>query len=274
MNYLDPNYNPLTEAVETDFQNRIDQYVRDFIWGVRNNKWSSYPMAIIGKGGAIIEYEPSFTSDIERTQFKQKWRRTDRPTASELWTWGYISERGALTREVFQLLYTPSTAPNVFISYRHKACSSSTLALVIEARLKLFGNNNTFIDKTMNAGDDLKERIDNGLNKCDVFVLLMDKEIFKSDWTIYEYQTAVSLGKKVITIVHPDVTNDDLHIIIKKGKKILDIKHADVRQDELDKIVAQGFDMGKLFIKCADFGAIKYENAINELLNVLGYATY
>jgi len=249
MNYLDPDYNPLLETAETDYRKRIDQYVRDLAWGILNRKWDSQ----LNHLSNIHKYGPRVDpNSVAGSQFVEKWSQDMRPFDTDLWIWEYVSkDYGVLTPKAFDLLHTPSSAPNVFISYRHKACNSSTLALAIEARLKLLGNNNTFIDKTINAGDSIQERIDKSLDNCDVFVILIDREIFESKWTIYEYEKAISLSKKVIAIKHPDVT-----------------------QEDLNKIVARGFDMGKLFITCYSSGAIDYEKAINELLNVLGYSTY
>lgn len=269
MHYLDPDYNPLEDLPEKeDYRKKVDQFTRDLVWGVMKGYWSpSLGIAEAGGRGcvySVADDDPNGYPHIDylvvkienpmnlgwSDEFYEKWYIEVIPTAPDLLFWGYVSKEDyLLTQKAIDLLHTPSTAPNVFISYRHIA--SSTLALTIEARLKYLGNNNTFIDKELSPGKRFENEITTAIENCHYFVLLVDKNLFDSEWVIKEYQLAEKLGKTIIPILHPNIEENDLKAF-----------------------ATEGYDRNIQYIDCKGISAADYEFVINRLLNTLGYATY
>ena len=262
MHYTDPNYNPLLDPVEEDYRKRVDQFVRDLAWGVLRGYWLPQLDLMAGirdpeKPHLILTgYVPKYDTDSPeiKKQWYAKWQAKIVPSQQDLWFWGYVTKAdNMLTSKALELLDAPSSAPKVFISYRH--ITSSTLALAIEARLKYAGNNNIFIDKELNPGERFETQIKDAIIDCDYFVLLVDKEVFKPgykgiSWVKAEYNLALEHKKKVLAIVHYDAL------------------------EYLDSLETDGFDTEIHFIDCKGIAAFDYETAINRLLNTIGYATY
>lgn len=280
---------PFEQPVPKSLILRVQEYARDLAWGVDNYLWKSRLETVIGDKLVIpnadairflVKNINSFNfndpDDIENIrkfnnvgkQFINKWfvlnttiqdmvanKKIDFdnitldlvPTLRDMTLWEYISkDEYIITQQAFELLKQPVSSPSVFLSYRR--VMSSTFALAIEARLRVVGHEDVFIDKKIEAGDDWLDVLMTRIEHCDYFVLLVDDDVFaKSPYTEREFDHALKLGKTIIPIVHPDV----------------DISKLPPKLTNIQSIVCRG-----------KASAATYEAAINELLNILGYATY
>ncbi len=127
---------------------------------------------------------------------------------------------------------------------------SSTFALLIEARLKLVGVENPFIDKSIQAGEDWHARLHTTIQSAKYVVVLISKTTFDSDWVLQEIEWAQQAGCTIISIWHPGMKIDD-------------------KPPRCPQILYE-----RQAIKVNGESARDYEAAVNELLNALGYRTY
>jgi hypothetical protein len=130
-----------------------------------------------------------------------------------------------LTSKAFALLDAPITPPNVFISYKQE--ESSSLALLVEARLKLVERNiHIFIDKLFKGGDNLEGRIRSAIKDCRYFVcLLAPNTLVEPSWVKKEIGWALEEDCTIIPICHngfrvgdgfPAELKNDYGIIVEK----------------------------------------------------------
>lgn len=256
---------PFDNPVPEGYIRRIEEYARDLVWGIEHGLWDSQLRTIetwifpnvsgISSSVAIQwgehtiqgqKFELSDKIPPSVQPFFDKWHEKSLiPLIRDLALLKYIEEDNQLSLKSFDLLRRPILTPKVFISY-HRAASSA-FALAIEARLRLVGHHDIFIDKDIEAGDEwlkvLKERIAN----CEYFVFLVDQDVFSSPWMCEEYELAVAQNKNIIPMIHPEV---------------------DLSKFDKDFLAIQ-------FIECrGKTSASSYEDAINRLLSRLGYPTY
>ncbi|MBK8029216.1 MAG: toll/interleukin-1 receptor domain-containing protein [Chloroflexi bacterium] len=149
-----------------------------------------------------------------------------------------------LTEKALRLLEKPSAPPSVFISYKRD--QSSPLALLVEARLRLAGNPNPFVDKLIVAGEGWRERLKGTIEQSKYFVCLVGKDTLQSEWVQKEIEWAAEASCTLISIWHGCEMDETCPAALRE-------RHA---------------------ITVTGESAREYETAISELLNALGYATY
>jgi hypothetical protein len=250
---------PFDNPVPTGYIETISAYARDLAWGVSQGYWSrglnlykewyvAPPVNEADEGDEREVSEDVSIADKEFEKFFNKWFPEDKPANApdpvELAFWGFVVQSN-IQRSAFDLLIHPVQAPKVFVSYRRGA--SSTFALAIEARLRIVGHHDVFVDKDIEAGKEWFQVLEQKISECDYFVFLVDNNVFDSTWMVEEYNLAVKLNKTIIPIIHPEV-------VISKFS------------EDFNKIQ---------FIECrGKASAASYEDAINRLLNRLGYSTF
>ncbi len=85
--------------------------------------------------------------------------------------------------------------PKIFLSHSHRDRHSATeLQVVLETQ-----GAETYLDQDkIQARDTLPERIREGINWCDIFLLIWSSSAAASDWVEKEWDTAYDLRKKII----------------------------------------------------------------------------
>jgi len=239
--------NPFNLVVPEGVIARVHAFARDLAYGATRGLWDTQ-----------IHWRKLLNPDISKHSkvFSQhlgpKWG-TDFPSEYLLLSFGYFEvfqrESGhsvyLLTTKAFQLLETPSTPPSVFISYRRR--DSSAFALLVEARLRLAGNPNPFVDKNLIPGDEWNNQLKAQIQSCRYFIVLVGPTTLLSQNVIREINWAVESESTLISVWHGGVVmNENVPDMLKS-------RHA---------------------ITITEETALGYETAINQLLNALGYATY
>jgi len=230
---------PLVQEAPADMLNRVHEFARDLAYGAAQGLWSSQidwsELGLLGVIGGM--YEP----------IRVKWAMNTPPRAL-MYSFGYIvdytQDSGLLTEKAFSLLDKPTAPPDVFISYRRS--DSSALALLVEARLKLAGNPNPFVDKNLTAGTEWREHLRERVFNSRYFICLIGKGTLDSAQVQQEIEWATEAGCSIISLWHGREINED-------APPTLTQRHAIMVKEE---------------------SALGYEVAINQLLNSLGYSTY
>ncbi len=243
--------NPLEIAPPEDKLERVSAFARDLAYGAIQELWpnmfSGYQLNAKGLELRIQRDEAL------RNLLSEKWQ-DDAPSHLLLATYGYFQEhqradRGridyTLTQKAFDLLAQPATPPSVFISYSRS--HSSALGLLIEARLRLAGNPNPFIDKNLTPGEEWNSQLEQQIAAARYFICLIGPETIRSPYVRQELEWAEQYGCKVISVCHSG------GVIDSNAPQILQHRHA-------------------IFVRGET--ALDYETAINQVLNALGYATY
>jgi hypothetical protein len=243
--------NPLEVPPPDDKIERVAAFARDLAYGAMQELWpnmfSGY--ATYAKG---LELRINDEAAL-RKLIAEKWQG-DQPSHLLLATYGYFQEharadRGRidylLTQKAFNLLAKPATPPSVFISYSRS--QSSAFGLLIEARLKLAGNPNPFIDKNLTPGDEWNQQLEQRIAGARYFICLVAAQTLASPHVREELEWAEKYGSTVISICHSG------GVIDANAPAILQSRHA-------------------IFVRGET--ALDYETAINQVLNALGYATY
>jgi hypothetical protein len=249
--------NPLEQPRPDDLVDQIRAFARDLAYGVTIGAWEHdlYYMP----GGVFLQAVNNEANQVYEANFQDlenKWRGSrfyvDAPRA--LWldllqTFGYVKREtpdySTLTPEAFDLLKGPIVAPTIFISYRRG--ESSAFALLIEARLRIVGVSEVFIDKSIQAGDDWHGRLQQTIQSCKVFVCLIGPTTLDSEWVRTELQWAVEAGCTIISIRHGGYDFTDGAPQILRDRQSIEVTGESAKE---------------------------YEVAVNELLNSLGYRTY
>jgi hypothetical protein len=252
--------NPLEQKPSADSIQRVREFARDLAYGVAIGIWNPpIRTTILGRTKEwSAEIEPEhFDGDIDpfSKYVEEKWE--DGPPSEYLMrSFGYLelyydSEQGdrayLLTEKAFSLLDVPTSPPSVFISYKRD--QSSALALLVEARLKIAGNPNPFIDKNLVPGDEWHGRLEETIRRCQYFVCLVGRETLKSPYVRREIEWAANAPNcKIISVWH-GCTMDE----VEDSPEVLRNRHA---------------------IQVMGESALAYENAISQMLNGIGYSTY
>jgi hypothetical protein len=267
-NSATPSNDPRTQPAPAIFVDRIEALARDLAYGARLGDWA--PVIYIDASLPSNEYwssdGPPICSANLATYLDTKWpydeatNQFPHPSYSFLEAWDYFtykyqsgSAKGyLLTPKAFALLEKPSAPPAIFISYSRK--DGSVFALLIEARLRLVGVPNPFVDKNLVPGETwlavLKERI----QACKYFVCIVGVESLNSPHVQKEIAWAIEAGCTVISIWH-DTSIDDVAPSIKQLPAYQELSSRQI-------ITVKG--------NTAD----DYESAVNKLLNAMGYPTY
>jgi hypothetical protein len=259
--------NPLDKPRNPEnFMQDIEDLARDLAYGVLMGEWRSRH---------VINDSPNYrqpgvwfyqdTSTALQDQYKKKWvTPKNAPEFDAISAFGFMereilgktaqnedSIRYTLTRMAFDLLQKPAQSPSIFISYRRK--ESSTFALLVEARLRMAGADpkRIFIDKTIPIGDEWESHLVERLTSCEVFICMVGKTAFEDgSWLQREIEILRSENPTaiILPILHNGVTMSDPIVERFFGS----VQSATVKEES----------------------ALEYENAINHILNRLGYETY
>ncbi|NDJ51516.1 MAG: toll/interleukin-1 receptor domain-containing protein [Chloroflexi bacterium] len=234
--------NPHKRPAPNDALDRVHEFARDLAYGAAQGLWATQ-----------LQWREFYRNSEFFRHLNEKWDM-EVPSEYLMLSMGYITllETNSvigttylLADKAFDLLEQPTTPPNVFISYRR--ADSSALALLVEARLKLAGNPNPFIDKNIMAGDDWSEHLKERVREARYFVLLIGQTTLDSPEVLRELRWAEEFDCTIISIWHAGRKVDE------STPTVLKSKHA-------------------IFVTTES--ALGYETAINQLLNSLGYATY
>jgi hypothetical protein len=251
--------NPLQQPPSNDPIQRVHEFARDLAYGVASGLWN-VPIVVsyVGSGqlawnvdiGSIPESIEQFYEYIEK-----KWNDVP-PSQYLMQSFEYfdlLRDSGSgdrsylLTEKAFALLEKPSRPPTVFISYKRD--QSSALALLVEARLKLVGNPNPFIDKNIVAGEDWYGMLESSIGQCEFFVCLIGSKTLDSDYVRREIDLAAQTPTcRIISIWHGITLAG-----VENCPDVLKNRHA---------------------ITISGESALEYEHALSQLLNAMGYATY
>lgn len=230
------------------------KFARDLANGVAQNLWTAEFQVFLTSGGSewssLTEYEKGPQDPFDML-IAMTWNHKP-PAHTLLRTLGYIALlrdsdsylRYLLTQKSIDLLELPATPPSIFISYRRD--QSSALALLIEARLKLAGNLNPFVDKNITPGDEWHGTLEGTIFRSEYFVSLVGPKTLESSMVLKEIKWAEAADCRIISIWHGCEINNETPDVLKKH-------HA---------------------IQITGESALEYETAVNQLLNSLGYPTY
>jgi hypothetical protein len=249
--------NPLTLPAPTNFVDRVHAFARDLVYGVVNGLWNEVFIIYTDRWSVTWRSGNYMVTDEDQEHpFYQlivnKWNGSP-PSQNLLQAFGYYDklqsgsnyEEFILTPKAFALLEAPIAPPSVFISY--KRSESSTFGLLIEARLKLLGNPNPFIDKNLVAGEEWHAQLEERVRDSRYFVCLVGKTTLSSAHVRQEIEWAEKYSKTIISVWHNGAYIDT------STPPALSARHA---------ITVKGDS------------ALDYEIAVNQLLNSMGYATY
>jgi hypothetical protein len=257
---------PLKLARPTDPIQQIHDYARDLAYLFARG--DAYPRISIGRRWSWSD-NPHIARDgdsEDRIDFRKKWGAENEdpaewslplPSFDLLSAYGYLNVVGTemesgfpvttyiLTPQALKLLEKPVQAPGVFISYSRR--DSSALALLIEARLRIVGVAEVFIDKKITAGDQWAEHLEDRIREARFFICLIGPNTLNSSVVRQELDWAVQAGCRIISIWHGGAK------ISESAPEVLQRLHA---------------------ISVTGESAREYETAISELLNSMGYRTY
>jgi hypothetical protein len=237
---------PLVDPLPTEPTERVRRLARDMAWGAVNGYWS--PRVEIKHN--FFQY--TLRDDFQHFRIYAEHWDGDIPLIHMLSAFGYMTISsegdaivGVLTEKAFALLELPLNEPSIFISYRRR--HSTAFALLIEARLRIAGNKNVFVDKMLEIGGDWRAELERRVAECDVLIVLVGETTFESEWVRREVEIAATNDATIIPIWHPDIRrNDHTPQVINDRQEI-----------RVERETAEG-----------------YETAISKLLHRLGYATY
>lgn len=238
---------PMRQPAPENVVDRIHAFARDLAYGAAQGLWHTK-----------IQWQQLTNPTISRTaqvfaeRLAPKWG-AEFPSEFLMLSFGYftlLTEEQAgrstylLTEKAFKLLEKPNIAPEVFISYRRS--ESSALGLLIEARLKLAGNPNPFLDKNLVVGEEWVRQLEERIRQARYFIILVGKTTLDSPYVMQELDWALEAGCTIISIWHGCRMDDS-------APEALKTRHAIIVETE---------------------SALGYETAVTQLLNNLGYTTY
>jgi hypothetical protein len=239
--------NPFEQPPPTEILDRVREFARDLAYGATLGLWHTKI-----RWQQLFNPEISNTSKVFAQHLGPKWG-TEFPSEFLLLSFGYLKEYGdesthsvyLLSDKAFQLLEQPSSAPDVFISYRRS--ESSAFGLLVEARLRLAGNPNPFIDKNLVPGSEWNAQLKQQIERSRYFIALIGKTSLASPYVRQEIEWAIESNCTIISVLHNGAHMDE------SAPESLKNRHA---------------------ITVTAENALGYETAVNQLLNSLGYATY
>jgi len=227
--------------VPDDLLDQVPALARDLAYGASLGLWETRLSRHALRSSA--EYAP----------LRDKWPNP--PSLNLLLSFGYLLRDGSeaqgaipmylLAEKAFELLRQPSSPPSIFISY--KRSESSALGLLLEARLKLAGNLNPFIDKNLVPGQDWSAHLERQVRQSRYVILLVGPSTLASPHVQQELAWAQDSGAILISVWHNGARLDE------SAPLALQRRHA---------------------VRVVEENALSYESAVNQVLNSLGYATY
>jgi hypothetical protein len=232
---------------------RIHTFARDLAYGALLSYWRpGLTTAYYGDGSIEFMLHPPY-NEAEVEKFTSKWSEDRRPNFETLRSFNYLSTESespgqrvyTITHQAFKLLEQPLAPPSVFISYKRGV--SSPFGLAIEYRLEARGIR-PFIDRSLEGGDQWKNVLQARVRESRYFVCLISEEAVESDHVRAEIQWALDGGTMIIPIWNKGFNADDL------------AKYQLERLTAYNAIIVMGDR------------AEDYHNAVEKLLNRLGYA--
>jgi hypothetical protein len=227
---------------------RIKWIAKELALGVTKELWD---INILTHGNDIDAESVIPHDENLKLYFKERWNIEDiRLEWKLLDTYGYLTRNGyfdKLTRSALELL--EETEPyNIFISYRR--LDSSALALLVLARLKEH-NLVPFVDMALEPGANWHADLEDRINDCDYFIILLGKDTLTSPMTIKEIEWALLYERTIIPLWHSgfDLQDEMWTEIDQEVKVVIQETNAIIVQDE---------------------SASGYNTAIVELLNRFG----
>ena len=223
---------------------RITLLVKELALGVHRGLWHSTIQ---------IDYSddvPGEVAPIEREltdYLKKRWGDRHIGHRLELLRGhGYIDHYG-LTSAAFDLI-DEAEPYNVFISY--KRSESSALALLVNTKLKEHSLV-PFVDMALEAGGNWHADLEERIEKCDYFIILLGKETLASGMTVKEIAWAIKYRKTIIPVWHSgfDLDSEQWKDVDSKVKDAIQQTNA---------------------IRVLEESASDYNRAIVELLNRFG----
>jgi hypothetical protein len=239
--------NPFEAPVPQNVIERVHAFARDLAYGVTLGLWHTQI-----HWRKLLNPDISMHSKVFADYLRPKWG-TDFPSEYLMLSFGYFEDHDReagysiylLTQKAFELLEKPSAPPSVFISYRRQ--DSSAFALLVEARLRLAGNPNPFVDKNLIPGEEWNDQLKRQIQSCRYFIALIGPTTLQSPHVLQEINWAAESASTIISVWHKGAAMDDA------VPQVLQSRHAITIMQE---------------------NALGYETAINQLLNAMGYATY
>ncbi len=241
-----PSENPLLLPLPDSLLDQVEALARDLAFGAVTGAWRPFYELNV-QGFALNPAGSEDESLFDR--FDEKWQPdTSRKLHYFLEILEFVKNDGSvfdLTEKAIRLLEKPITVPSIFISY--KRGESSALALALEARLKLAGNPNPYLDKLIPGGELWERELEMRVRGASKFVVILGPQAAQSPYISKEIAWALDARSSIIPVCLPDFTMNAAGI---------------------EGLAAYN----AIFVR--DEAAIDYENAINAVLNALGYATY
>lgn len=263
--------NLLEQAVPQDPIERVHRLARDLAYGATQGLWGAKFQVNFMRGEEwySLTYLKGADSDQNFLPYLEKCWNNEHPTSDLMESYGYLSlaerfESGnksyLLTPKAFALLEKPTAPPSVFISYARRA--SSALALLVEARLKLAdGNLRAFVDKDIPLGDDWQDVLRARIGASQYFICLLTLETLASEPVRQEIALALeNPACKIIPICHQGYHFNQTFPAARAGERKIDAALVEVLSSKNALVVETE-------------SAARYEDAINRLLNRLGYST-
>lgn len=180
---------------------------------------------------------------------KERWNE-ENPSFALLTIMKYMEWNGSnsyiITKQAFDLLGEAQPA-DVFISYRRK--ESSAFALLVLARLKAAGLN-PFLDMSLVPGEEWQRGLKLRIESNDYLIALIGPDTLSSREVVWEIESAVSAGVKIIPVWHGGFTfRPGVYALPAEVEQVLVTTHT---------------------IRVLEESAVGYNNAIVELLNRFG----
>jgi len=262
--------NPLEQPAPIDPIERVHTFARDLAYGATRGLWGSRFQVnfLRGEDWYSLTYLNGVDSDQNFIPYMERKWQTTNPTSDLLESYGYLTvverfESGnkayLLTPKAFALLEQPAAPPSVFISYARR--SSSALALLIEARLKLEDHTlRAFIDKDIPLGDEWRDVLRDRIQSSAYFILLLAPETLASQPCADEITLALNTPTcKIIPICH-------------NGYRLGASHPAETPTAALTPATLQTLATKNALVVESE-SAASYEDKINRLLSRLGYST-
>jgi hypothetical protein len=233
---------------------RILVFARDLAYGAITGLWSNTILIQYYGSGLSEWYSPGTREDHLTPYLETKWNNAP-PSLGLLESLGFLTRpllesddhHYMLTEKAFDLLAAPLVSPSVFVSY--KKSTSSELALLIEARLKLADSNiQVFIDKQIEPGDSWARVLEKNARSSRVFICLLAPDTIESEWVQKEIAWAQQASDQV------------------NGHQIIPLCHRGYEMQSDNPLS----HLQAITVRKED--AAEYEQALSQLLNRLGYS--
>jgi hypothetical protein len=253
---------PFENNLPENLVQRAVAFARGLAFGVTQGWWRNAFYIVPSSDGThkpIWGLASAFASDHHRHMFEikmQSWL-PHAPSADLMMLFGYLIRKeersGAyyeITPKALELLKQPAVQPSIFICYARE--QSSAFALLIHARLEARGAY-AFIDKQIPGGAEWEALLQNTIqSRSNHFICVMGPKTLERPYVQKEIQWAHEAGLFMIPVWHSGFSEKE-----------------HVPENE----VIRSFVESRNAIIVGDESALAYDNAVNQLLNQLEFAT-